>query len=487
MGGSSTELSAESTDVVVEAAHFDPVAVARSARRHRLSTEASRRFERGVDADLAAAAADRVVELLVRLGGATAATRRHRRRPAPAHRSHRPGAGPPVSSGRRRPSATTRYVGTWSRSGAPSSDGAEPGAVQVTPPSWRPDLQQPADLVEEVARLHGYDAHPVGAAAGRPRAPPGPAAPRRAHRGPRPGRARVRRGQVVPVRLESGTGRHGHARPTTRDGGRCAWPTRCRTRSHCCARACCPGCWRRRAATSGGATPDLAIFETGRVFLPAADAPPAPAAAGGPPAERRRAGRAGRRRPGPAGARGTGADRAARAARLVGAGGARLAGVTRWTRSGPGRGGHGAPGPRSAAAEHAPWHPGRCAAIVVAGPDGERTVGRVRGRAAPAGLRRAGPAGADVRSRGGAARPRRPGRTRSPGAARVGFPVATQDVALVVAAQVPAADVQAALRRRCRPAAGVGPALRRLRRRPGRRPAASRSPSRCGCAPRTGR
>src|SRR5262249_46294654 len=72
VGGPETRLSEQTTAIGVEAAHFGAVAVARSARRHRLSTEASRRFERGVDSDLAAAAADRVVELLVRHGGARA-------------------------------------------------------------------------------------------------------------------------------------------------------------------------------------------------------------------------------------------------------------------------------------------------------------------------------------------------------------------------------------------------------------------------------
>ena len=57
---------------MVEAAHFDPVAVARSARRRRLSTEASRRFERGVDDALPAVAADRVADLLGTLGGGRA-------------------------------------------------------------------------------------------------------------------------------------------------------------------------------------------------------------------------------------------------------------------------------------------------------------------------------------------------------------------------------------------------------------------------------
>src|SRR5699024_9013305 len=67
-----TEVGASTTDVLIEAAHFDPVSVARTARRHRLPSEAAKRFERGVDPLLAAVAAQRTVDLLVALGGGVA-------------------------------------------------------------------------------------------------------------------------------------------------------------------------------------------------------------------------------------------------------------------------------------------------------------------------------------------------------------------------------------------------------------------------------
>ena len=72
MGGGETEVGATTRDVLIEAAHFEPVTVARSARRHKLPTEASRRFERGVDPALAAAAAQLAVDLLVEHGGGVA-------------------------------------------------------------------------------------------------------------------------------------------------------------------------------------------------------------------------------------------------------------------------------------------------------------------------------------------------------------------------------------------------------------------------------
>ncbi|WP_239396734.1 phenylalanine--tRNA ligase subunit beta, partial [Frankia sp. CiP3] len=72
MGGAATEISAETTEILIEAAHFDPVVIARTARRHQLGSEASRRFERGVDPALAPAAAETAVRMLIELTGATA-------------------------------------------------------------------------------------------------------------------------------------------------------------------------------------------------------------------------------------------------------------------------------------------------------------------------------------------------------------------------------------------------------------------------------
>ena len=72
MGGATSEVTGTTTNVLIEAAHFDPITVARSSRRHRLTTEASKRFERGVDHAVPAAAAQLAVDLLVEHGGGTA-------------------------------------------------------------------------------------------------------------------------------------------------------------------------------------------------------------------------------------------------------------------------------------------------------------------------------------------------------------------------------------------------------------------------------
>ncbi|MFD1719256.1 phenylalanine--tRNA ligase subunit beta [Georgenia deserti] len=169
MGGAATEVSPSTSDVLVEAAHFDPVSVARTARRHRLPSEAAKRFERGVDPRLPAVAAQRVVDLLVAYGGGTAD-------PAVGD-VDRTGTPEPVLFD---PAAAARLVGvdyprervvgileqigctvtTTADPDTATADGAGDTTVQVTPPSWRPDLVGPAHLIEEVARIDGYDEIP---------------------------------------------------------------------------------------------------------------------------------------------------------------------------------------------------------------------------------------------------------------------------------------------------------------------------------------
>ena len=70
MGGASTEISELTTDVVLEAAYFTPARISRAVRRHRLPSEAAKRFERGVDPQIAGVALQRCVDLLVEHGGA---------------------------------------------------------------------------------------------------------------------------------------------------------------------------------------------------------------------------------------------------------------------------------------------------------------------------------------------------------------------------------------------------------------------------------
>ncbi|GAA3616775.1 phenylalanine--tRNA ligase subunit beta [Marihabitans asiaticum] len=156
MGGQDSEVGESTTDILIEAAHFDPVTVARTARRHKLPSEASRRFERGVDPLLAPAAAQRAVELLVEHGGGVAD----------------PGVTdvgePPLPTPITLPvSMPSRIVGVDYPAEEVRRSLTEIGAavtgedpIEVTPPSWRPDLRTGEDLVEEIARLGGYDRIP---------------------------------------------------------------------------------------------------------------------------------------------------------------------------------------------------------------------------------------------------------------------------------------------------------------------------------------
>ncbi|MEN5075764.1 phenylalanine--tRNA ligase subunit beta [Isoptericola cucumis] len=162
MGGASSEVSDATTDVLVEAAHFDPVSVARTARRHRLPSEAAKRFERGVDPRLPAVAAQRVVDLLVELGGGTADPAVSDLDTTTSPRPVRLDVTLPTRlSGVAYDRGTV--VGILEQIGctvtdAVSSDAVD--AVRVVPPSWRPDLTEPAALVEEVVRIAGYDRIP---------------------------------------------------------------------------------------------------------------------------------------------------------------------------------------------------------------------------------------------------------------------------------------------------------------------------------------
>jgi phenylalanyl-tRNA synthetase beta chain len=188
MGGTTTELGPATSEVVVEAAHFDPVAIARTSRRHKLSSEASRRFERGVDPRLPHVAADAVVRMLVDLAGGTAdpgvTEVGNVTAPAPVEMAAAfPGRLTGVDIDPATVLAHLRTVGCE----VEASDGDELSELLVVrPPTWRPDLRADVDLAEEVIRLHGYDAIPS-------RVPVGPAT----HRPNREVRRAVRIGRAL--------------------------------------------------------------------------------------------------------------------------------------------------------------------------------------------------------------------------------------------------------------------------------------------------
>ncbi|WP_410814297.1 phenylalanine--tRNA ligase subunit beta [Micromonospora sp. 067-2] len=183
MGGETSEVVAGTTDVLFEAAHWDPAMVGRTARRHRLFSEAAKRWERGVDPALPLVALERAVRLLTEHGGGTPGGEildlDHVRPRTPISL---PADLPTRRVGVEYPPA--RVVALLERVGCTVAQGADrltedPGSVtmasgagaalSVIPPTWRPDLTDPADLVEEVVRLDGYDRVPSVL----PTAPPG--------------------------------------------------------------------------------------------------------------------------------------------------------------------------------------------------------------------------------------------------------------------------------------------------------------------------
>ena len=173
MGGADSEIAtgAGRIDVLLEAAHFDPAVVARAARRHKLPTEASRRFERTVDPQLPPIATERAAQLLVEHGAGTiAAGRTDAGAAPPAVPVRMPLELPDRVAGVAYPPGATvrRLAQVGCRVELTTGDDGR-GLVVATPPSWRPDLAQPADLVEEVLRLEGLDAIPSVL----PAAPPG--------------------------------------------------------------------------------------------------------------------------------------------------------------------------------------------------------------------------------------------------------------------------------------------------------------------------
>ncbi|GAS90374.1 phenylalanine--tRNA ligase subunit beta [Mycolicibacterium brisbanense] len=160
MGAGTTEVRDSTTDVLLEAAVWDPAAVSRTQRRLHLASEAGRRYERSVDPAISVAALDRCATLLAEIAGGTIEpTLTDWREDGRTDWSH-----PPIEIPADLPDRTAGVdyaAGTTARRltqvGAAVTGGDQ---LTVVPPSWRPDLRQRADLVEEVLRLEGLERIP---------------------------------------------------------------------------------------------------------------------------------------------------------------------------------------------------------------------------------------------------------------------------------------------------------------------------------------
>ncbi|MCY3888435.1 MAG: phenylalanine--tRNA ligase subunit beta [bacterium] len=155
MGGASTEISADTRSVLLEAAWWDPMTIARTARRLGLRSEASARFERGADPEIIPMALDRFVELAAALGATTSPgmidATGNRPEPSPVRvRTPRVNAilGTELSADEM--TALLEPIGFACEAGGDGQD------FEVGIPSWRIDSATEIDVIEEVGRLHGY-------------------------------------------------------------------------------------------------------------------------------------------------------------------------------------------------------------------------------------------------------------------------------------------------------------------------------------------
>ena len=250
------------TEVALESAHFDSTVTTRTSRRHGLASEASRRFERGVDPELARYGAELAALMLLGDAAGESVHLTEVGTPAAARAGRAAGRGvraarwPGLSGGDHHAAARTGRLH--------ASAATDPLVVQ--PPSWRPDLTRAADLVEEVLRLEGYRTIPghAAAGAGRPRADGGPAHPAPGHRRRR--RRRLRRGAAAAVRRRrtSPTGSASIAGDPRRAAVRVANPLSddeayLRT-------SLLPGLLGAAARNVSRGNPDVALFEVGTVF-----------------------------------------------------------------------------------------------------------------------------------------------------------------------------------------------------------------------------
>ncbi|MGW0996164.1 phenylalanine--tRNA ligase subunit beta [Streptomyces sp. NPDC002520] len=446
MGGANTEIAdhdAENganatTGVVIEAAHFDEVAIARTARRHKLSSEASRRFERGVDPQAAAAAAQRTVDLLVLLAGGTAeAGVTEVSAPSAPHTITVPANHPDkvagVVYGRETVVRRLQEIGC---------DVYGQDELNVTVPSWRPDLLEANDLAEEVIRLEGYENLPSTL----PKLPSGRGLTHRQRLHRRVGRALAGAGYVeapnYPFVAEQVFDQLAlEADDPARRVVKLTNPLN--DEEPALRTTLLPGLLGALRRNDGRGSHDLALFETGLVFQPGEERRVAGhlSVDGRPTDEqlaalnaalpeqprhvavvlagaREQAGWWGAGRP-------AGWADAVEAARAV----AREAGAELVVRKG----------------QYGPWHPGRCAELVVVADGAEKVVGHagelhprvVKALSLPA-RTCAMELDLDAVSAVGDGVPQAPSIST--------FPVATQDVALVVDMPVPAARVEAALR-----------------------------------------
>ncbi len=163
MGGQNSEVQDDTSCVLLEAAYFNPVSIRRTSKRHGLHTESSHRFERGADVDMVPVALDRAATLIAQLAGGQVANGVIDNYPAPLEKAEI------TLSAEKTGRLLGIYVdlsqirrlleGIGLTTATNKTDAS--GLIDVVVPSFRPDLEREVDLIEEIARLYGYDNIPV--------------------------------------------------------------------------------------------------------------------------------------------------------------------------------------------------------------------------------------------------------------------------------------------------------------------------------------
>ena len=159
MGGLNSEVNEDTLDVLIESAHFDPVAIRKTSLRLGMSTEASYRFERVVDPEGTVRAAQRCAQLIVECAGgevAEGSVDAYPGRKGPLQLELRPERANEII-GIEIPAETQgEYLAALGMTVTPG----EGGRLQVIVPSFRPDIEREIDLIEEIAIVHGYESIP---------------------------------------------------------------------------------------------------------------------------------------------------------------------------------------------------------------------------------------------------------------------------------------------------------------------------------------
>ncbi len=161
MGGELSAVGDQTRNLFLESAYFDPIRLAGVARQYRLHTDASMRFERGIDPTMQERAVERATALVLEICGG---------QPGPLTCSEDASSLPATAVIDFRPASVNRLLGTAISEARIADILVALGMVlqkdrsdawRVTPPTWRRDIALEADLIEEVARIEGYDAIPV--------------------------------------------------------------------------------------------------------------------------------------------------------------------------------------------------------------------------------------------------------------------------------------------------------------------------------------